>query len=188
MVVDTIGNTVNRKITVIRTAVDVSLALDDARSPPPRLNRRHRWTHHTMPMNATTNAGMTVTATNKSWKLLSTMQPIGSSDKSRETKPKWLQNLMKATGNCMGYCVTIFERICTKVTRICPNQDVKIFWSRATENGKSNLVFHEKLLIKGFQTFLIKISFPGSFSPPFEPYDHGYYTHEQHKKHHKHCI
>jgi hypothetical protein len=62
--------------------------------------------------------GATVVATNRSWKLLSMIQLIGMSDRSKLNTLKCPQNARNVDGSCTGYSVATFERIWVNVIKI----------------------------------------------------------------------
>ena len=62
--------------------------------------------------------GARVVATNRSWKLLSKIQLIGTTDRSKLNTLKCPQNDRNFDGSCTGYSVATFERIWVNVIKI----------------------------------------------------------------------
>jgi hypothetical protein len=115
MVVNTMGNTVKRKMMLRRSIFEVSFAKD------PSFCLRImscRWTSHRVSMPKRKIKGATVVATNRSWKLLSMIQLIGMTDRSKLNTLKCPQNERNIDGSCTGYSVATFERICVNVIKI----------------------------------------------------------------------
>ncbi len=118
MVVDTMGNTVKIQIMLRRSVFEVSFA-KDARYPSFCLRIMScRWISHRMSMPRRNPTGATVVTTNRSWKLLSMMQLIGMTDRSKLNTLKCPQNARNVDGSFMGYSVASFERIWVNVIKI----------------------------------------------------------------------
>ena len=118
MVEDTMGNTVKIQIMLRRSVFEVSFA-KDARYPSFCLRIMScRWTSHRVSMPRRKIKGANVVATNRSWKLLSMIQLIGMTDRSKLNTLKCPQNDRNFDGSCTGYSVATFERIWVNVMRI----------------------------------------------------------------------
>jgi hypothetical protein len=118
MVVDTMGNNVKIQIMLRRSVFEVNFA-KDARYPSFCLRIMScRWTSQRMSMPKRNIKGANVAASNRSWKLVSMIQLIGMTDRSKLNTLKCPQNARNVDGSFMGYSVATFERIWVNVIRI----------------------------------------------------------------------